>query len=172
MNGLINKAREFATKAHGDQKYGKELPYAYHLEQVVLVARRYGLHEDVQVAAWLHDTLEDTDVTFEELMKEFGVTVFDLVNAVTNEAGANRKERHAKTYPKIRRDPSAVALKLCDRIANVSFSIERNDKIMELYVKEHDSFVAALQQPNELSSMWCELDNLIVKAKAMIGAKS
>jgi (p)ppGpp synthase/HD superfamily hydrolase len=158
---LIEQARVFALKAHGDQKYGKR-PYEHHLQQVFYLAKSFELPAQVQAAAWLHDVLEDTEVYFEDVMVAFGVKIFDLVNAVTNEAGKNRLERHERTYPKIRRNEYAVALKLCDRIANVRECVHTENKgLMKMYKKEQADFEKALRRPGEWEELWRALHNLL-----------
>lgn len=165
----VEKARAFAMERHGDQAYGT-LPYVAHLDLVASNVRRYGLAYGSNrvvrlVAAYLHDVVEDTPTTVAEVRALFGDEVADLVWAVTNEPGSNRKERAVATYPKIRaagRD--AVALKLCDRIANVEFCRAQRDHRLRMYQKEHASFRAALYAeddgPNVLS-LWTVLDNLM-----------
>lgn len=160
MSRPVFNARNFAIKAHGDQTYSDGEPYSFHLAAVSCVARKYKLSEIIQVAAWLHDVLEDTEVTRKQLEEQFGKLVADLVWAVTDEKGKNRAERAKKTWPKIRcagRD--AVALKLCDRIANVEASI--GTSYMKMYEKEYEAFKRALYEPYEgLDEMWNRLDNL------------
>jgi (p)ppGpp synthase/HD superfamily hydrolase len=58
-----SKAREFAIKAHGEQKYG-EFPYSVHLDEVATIAKPYG--ESAEIVAYLHDVIEDTSVTKKE----------------------------------------------------------------------------------------------------------
>lgn len=83
---LPDKAKEFALDAHGDQKYGKsDKPYSYHLTQVAdLVARRYE-DPELTAAAWLHDTVEDADVTVDQIRDKFGVRVANLVDEMTHD---------------------------------------------------------------------------------------
>lgn len=162
MNSILHKAMKFAIRAHGDQKYGP-YPYVYHLIMVDEVLYKYGYFANkIRSAAYLHDILEDTKITKRELENEFDEIVANWVYLITNEPGKNRKERHEKTYPKIRTNPFAVALKLADRIANVSFSIEtNNDGMMKMYRKEHEEFKKALWKEYEYMVMWDELDNLL-----------
>jgi (p)ppGpp synthase/HD superfamily hydrolase len=138
---IIRRAREFAVKAHGDQLYGN-LPYLYHLEHVQTTLSRFG-HDgpELQAAALLHDTLEDTATNYNDLRVQFGFTVAELVYAVTDELGRNRDERHDKTYPKIAAMPDALVLKLADRIANVEHSITAKDvRKLAMYCNEHREF--------------------------------
>lgn len=158
---MEERAEIFALKMHGDQKYGNK-PYAYHLRAVVEVLRRFG-HEDPTLiaAAWLHDVLEDTDVTSEELSREFGSAVVDCVERVTTEPGESRKERFRATYPKIRASAHALTVKLADRIANVEASKTDSADLLAMYKKEYQGFRSALRTPGELEEMWQHLDGLL-----------
>jgi (p)ppGpp synthase/HD superfamily hydrolase len=117
--------------------------------------------EDLQVAAWLHDTVEDTDATITQIEMMFGRNVADIVGRVTNEQGKNRKERHAKTYPKIQASMDATTLKLADRIANVERSVEDASTQLQMYRKEHEAFKSLLYKPGIHDGMWRHLDFLI-----------
>jgi (p)ppGpp synthase/HD superfamily hydrolase len=171
MDDLIKRAKQFAIKAHGDQKYGK-LPYSKHLEDVYAVAARYSLPQSVQVAAWLHDTVEDTSVSITTVKEEFGDEVALLVYAVTDEAGQNRKQRHAKTYPKIvAAGRDAIALKLSDNIANIENCIATNSSLFYMYLREYKGFKRALRRDGEHESMWKHLDKLMRHRKLKRGKK-
>ena len=108
-------ARAFAIEAHGEQRYGKH-PYIVHLDAVVEQILRFepGAGQDTIAAGFLHDVVEDTSVTVEQVMERFGSRVAELVHAVTTEPGATRKERHAATWPKLVETEGAVRLKLAD----------------------------------------------------------
>lgn len=136
-------ARAFATHKHEGQKYG-EKPYTVHLAAVRDVLLSVGVLDDepLGIAAWLHDTVEDTSTTREEIEVRFGADVASLVWAVTG-VGKNRKERNANAYEKIRAYPLAATLKLADRIANVEASANVPDKLA-MYRKEWPSFRDAL----------------------------
>ena len=157
---LSNKAKEFATAAHGDQKYGAH-PYTYHLEMVAKICRRYNLPESVVAAAYLHDVVEDTDTHANTVCAVFGYEVATLVYAVTDGEGKNRKEKKAKAYPKILSHPYGVHLKLADRIANLSScSTAKDVGLFEMYCKEAKGFEDALKTPGIAEEMWAELDNI------------
>lgn len=156
--------RDFAQYWHTDQKYG-EYPYVKHLDDVYNVLLRYGFtHEFFKTVAYLHDVLEDTKCTFQELKEEFGAAVAFTVERVTNEPGKNRKERSEKTYPKTREDQFSVVLKLADRIANVEESIRTKSPLFKMYKKEFDSFVDGLGVGGPCgfaSIMWDDLNKLM-----------
>lgn len=178
-NHLIGKSALFAIERHGDQKYGKK-PYHVHLVDVVGVLRRFiewdNLPQEYIDAAWLHDTIEDTSTTREEINVLFGKRVGDLVYAVTNESGMNREERHRKTYPKIRNIDHAITIKLADRIANVEQAISHDrfgrppQKLFNMYLKEWDKFVEELKgkctgEGDIEAMMWEYLVSLIEEGK-------
>lgn len=166
---LFEQAREVAIAAHGDQPYGDK-PYEYHLQAVVDVLRRFGASlEDAAtapllIAAWLHDSLEDTALSRGEVETMFGAEVAELVWRVTDEPGATRKERKPATYRKTRENESAVILKLADRIANVEASLENNSGLLRMYQREQPEFKQALHaaSTSELTAMmWDHLDQLL-----------
>lgn len=162
----VETAKEFAKKAHGDQKYGA-LPYDFHLQMVATNVRRYKNSigsgwEDVEVAAWLHDIIEDTAYTVNDLGTRFSPEVVALVQAVSNCEGSNRKERNLKTYEQIKKAGRlAIALKLADRISNVYHSKTNNNQLYAMYKKEHTDFQNILRNGEELKEMWEYLNNLL-----------
>ncbi len=154
----IADAAEFAIQRHGSQKYGDE-PYAVHLQNVYEVVECFRIADSViHRAAWLQDVLEDTETEYSELLKAFGEDVAKLVVAVTNEPGANRKERAVRTYHKIRYfGIRAVTLKLADRIANTEYSAAHKSPQFKMYCREFPAFSTALYQSGECDSMWDHL---------------
>src|SRR5215510_1000930 len=147
---LFEQARDLAIAAHGDQLYGDK-PYAFHLGAVVGVLKRFGADladpatAPLLIAAWLHDTLEDTTLTRDEVETRFGNEVAELVWRVTDEPGATRKERKPATYRKTRENETAIVLKLADRIANVEASLESGGRLLHMYQREQSEFKLALQ---------------------------
>jgi guanosine-3',5'-bis(diphosphate) 3'-pyrophosphohydrolase len=153
--------QEFAVKAHGQQMYGDE-PYIVHLIAVEKILIRFGhTDEPMLQAAWLHDVVEDTQTTLEDIKTQFGKTVADIVSSVTSESGINRKERNTKTYPKIAASRPGTILKLADRIANVEHSINTQSPLLKMYRKEYADFQAALPHTDENQAMWAYLDRLL-----------
>ena len=165
-------ASTFARFAHGNQKYGDQ-PYIVHLRAVasemfeLLVSERGLLFFDSRIAlcaAWLHDVLEDTPTTEKIIRSGFGDGVAELVIAVTDASGVNRKERKARTYPKIRAaGPLAVALKLADRIANVRATLEEKKfDITQMYRDEAEEFHRSLYRFEDgLDGAWDKLSKLL-----------
>jgi (p)ppGpp synthase/HD superfamily hydrolase len=154
---LVQMAKGFAIAAHIKQSYGT-FRYVKHLSDVVEILQHSGfgegnhyseraqiLRSGVLAAGWLHDVLEDTTITVEDLLQNFGIYVSDLVWAVTDEPGANRKERKAKTLAKTAAyGQNAIAVKLADRIANVRSSRFYDKKKFKMYREEQGEFERVL----------------------------
>jgi (p)ppGpp synthase/HD superfamily hydrolase len=176
---ILGEAMLFALEKHKGQQYGQK-PYHVHLLDVVNVLRRFVDWNDMTQrmidAAWLHDVVEDTDTTLEEVNQKFGAGVAALVDAVTNGEGKNRKERAAATYPKIRNMPHAILIKLADRIANLENCVShdrigrRPGKLFDMYEKEWEAFQAELRQRCRGEGavgqlMWLHLDEIFSEGK-------
>jgi (p)ppGpp synthase/HD superfamily hydrolase len=157
------KAIARAAAAHQGQRYG-DFPYLTHLLSVVENLHRFGVATpELVLAGWLHDAVEDTDLTVEDVRAEFGDTVAELVYAVTTEDGKNRKERNARTYPKMAAIPEAVRLKLADRIANVESCWQTQDSKLFMYQREYRDFRQSLRDDSDqvALAMWNHLDKLL-----------
>lgn len=120
MNELlvVKNARLFATERHRGQNYGDDLPYTWHLGKVAHLAMRLGYSEPVQVAGWLHDTVEDTNTDIEEIRQKFGHAVAVMVDAVTYTRADVRNG--IDKIDKARSNPASHVVKFCD--ASVNFS--------------------------------------------------
>lgn len=136
---LIHKARVFAFKAHAGQRYGDE-PYAVHLSAVYEVADDFDLPVEIKAAAFLHDVLEDTATSRDDLLLLFGEHVTYLVEAVTGR-GPNRRACVLDAHRKIMDyGVEAAVLKLCDRIANAETSQRSRPDLLAMYRREQDAF--------------------------------
>lgn len=159
-----NAAAAFAIERHGAQNHGC-LKISDHLADVAGKALlHYDPHvnilepEQVIAAAWLHDIIEDTPTTLEEIEDTFGYQVADVVNLLTDKEGRNRLERHLRTYHAIRTDPDATLIKLCDRRHNQARSIEHGEHYAAMYEREYNYFKFALWTPHWFKALWDELD--------------
>lgn len=155
-------AKVVSESLHCDKSYD-EFDYIKHCEDVIAVLKEFGTDdEDMIVSAYLHDTVEDTQMKLGLIRKYFGMNVYNLVYAVTNELGENRTQRNLKTYTKLRENQDAVRLKLADRIANVRHAIhKRNRGIMQMYKLEYSGFKTFLNDNEHNQDMWMELDKII-----------
>lgn len=171
MGDLINKAKDYAFRKHNQpseaQRYGSA-PYSVHLEDVVGVINRYkyliydDCHEDVISAAYLHDSVEDTDTTPAVLKRLFNERVAEIVYRVSNERGWEDKEILFKTLPKIWQHDLATFVKLCDRIANGTNSkngdSDKSKRMYKKYLTQYPIFRYALRKEGLYKEMWVELD--------------
>ncbi len=156
---MNTKIITFAINAHEKTNHlYDQNPYAVHLGIVISYAQKYihllpqSLQEDVISACWLHDTIEDCRLTYKDLEKETNTNVAEIVYAVTNEKGKDRKERaNAKYYEGIRNTAGAIFVKLCDRLANVKYSKDTNSRMLDVYKNEYHEFINALF-PHNLSN--------------------
>ena len=136
--------------------YSEYLPYEFHLRMVVQAAKDF-IHllkdldtdgddinlttEEIMLSAWAHDLCEDCRISYNDVKNQLGENVAEIVYALTNDKGKNRKERAGeKYYEGIRNTPGAVFVKLCDRIANVQYSKMTKSRMFEMYGKEHKDF--------------------------------
>lgn len=163
----IDKAKEFAINAHRSTNHlydGK--PYEIHLELVVKYADRYKDlittdYSQVISAAWLHDTIEDCRVTYNDIKQQFGVKIAELVFALTNEKGRTRKDRaNGNYYAGIRAVPDAAFVKICDRLANISYSVSTGSSMARVYKKESLAFAFYMPARNYIS-MFAEIEQLL-----------
>lgn len=173
MNELEKKCREYAKRCHEEtnHKYDGVLPYLFHLTMVNAEAQKF-LHlipstaQDIVLSStWTHDVIEDTRQTYNDVLEATGSKeVADITYALTNEKGRNRKERaNSEYYHGIEQTPLATFVKVCDRIANVKYSISQgNTKMLEIYREENKHF-AAMLHTEELNMMFENLDKLLTK---------
>ncbi|WP_411082764.1 HD domain-containing protein [Streptomyces sp. cmx-18-6] len=121
----LDAAVEFARRFHGTQRRPAGEPYAEHLFEVVeILVLGAGIHdEDVLISAVLHDVVEDTDCTIEEVREAFGPRVAELVAWVTKPDPAPGEDPgpvRLRYLHSIRSAPQeVVSLKLADRYSNV-----------------------------------------------------
>ena len=157
-------ARDFAIAAHGNQKYGKH-PYVYHLDAVAKLVEPYDICLG-PIVAYLHDVVEDTKVTIEDIKNNFDGNVAEHVLVLTDEPGANRKERKVKTNAKLSFVPEDLGLvlivKAADRLANLRESAKtNNDSKLQMYRNEHGEFRAAAYRKGLCDELWEEMDDIL-----------
>lgn len=157
--------------------YDKYLPYEFHLRMVAKVAKDFikvierlaegDVDEWVDfiiIAAYGHDLIEDTRVSYNDVKEMLGEEAADIIYAVTNEKGKNRKERaNPKYYQGIRNTPGAVFVKLCDRIANVQYSKMTGSRMFEMYKKENENFMLELGHVGSPDELYHEVFQYLIK---------
>ncbi len=122
----VLKACAYGDKAHINDKRKSGEPYITHPIAVAEILAGFRLDRDSIIAAILHDTVEDTEVTSEEITQLFGETVARLVDGVTKlkSSSHNKRQNKAATFHKIMSatldDPRVLIIKLADRLHNMS----------------------------------------------------
>jgi (p)ppGpp synthase/HD superfamily hydrolase len=138
---LVSEAAELAARRHkGMPRKGRgNEPYINHLAEVanLLAAATEGADAELVAAGWLHDTVEDTETTREELVEKFSERVAALVVEVTDDMRLPKDQRRQKQIvdaPK--KSPAAKLIKIADKISNIRARIlpqpdqdERDDLI-------------------------------------------
>lgn len=152
MMTIIERAELFATAAHGatgqKRKYTDE-PYVIHLREVALLVAEHGGDDAMIAAAWLHDVVEDTEITLDDVTGHFGNDVAALVFALTDVSrpdDGNRATRKELDRRHVARAPArAMTIKLADIISNVSSIAQFDPGFAEVYLPERASVLDVLQ---------------------------
>ena len=123
---LIDKAVTYATEKHKDQKRKDGSPYIIHPLAVAEIVAEIGLDMDAILGSLLHDCIEDTDASFDEIAHLFGHTVAELVEGVTKLTRANfssseqaQMENLRKMFMAMSKDIRVVLIKIADRLHNM-----------------------------------------------------
>lgn len=123
---LIDKAVDYANKKHAAQKRKDGSPYIIHPLAVAQIVTEMGLDMDAILGALLHDCIEDTDASHDEIEKLFGPTVAELVEGVTKLTRADFSSREQaqmenlrKMFMAMSKDIRVVLIKIADRLHNI-----------------------------------------------------
>ena len=123
---IIQKAYNYALLKHGDQKRKSGEPYIVHPTNVGYTIAELGLDEQTICAALLHDVVEDTDAKYEDIEKEFGIEVAEMVDGVTKlkqiqhaSIEENQVENYRKMFLAMGKDIRVIIIKLADRLHNM-----------------------------------------------------
>ena len=167
---LIMKAYNLANEKHKDQKRGSGEPYIVHPLQVAYTVATIGLDSKAICAALLHDIVEDTDVTSEDIAREFGQEIADMVAGVTKlstiqfaSVEETQVENYRKMFLAMGKDIRVILIKLADRLHNMRTLkyISRPRQISN--AKETLELYAPLANRLGLYSIKAELEDLSFK---------
>lgn len=150
---LIDKALKFSTAAHAavnqKRKYTGE-DYIVHPIAVSNLVKENGGTDEMIAAALLHDTVEDTNVTREQIAEEFGWKVFKLVvelTDVTKPEDGNRATRKAIEAKRLgMASKEAQTIKLADLIDNTKTIFKHDPKFAKVYIQEKIALLEAMDK--------------------------
>lgn len=151
---IVDRARELATQAHAGQKrkYTGD-DYITHPAAVVAILRGAEIDDEATLAAaWLHDTVEDTDVTASDIVERFGVAVTSLVMWLTDcgLSVGNRATRKAYDRCRLYSAPAAAqTIKCADLIDNTSSIVEHDANFAVVYMREKALLLPLLTKAHE-----------------------
>lgn len=167
---LLLKAYDFAKAAHKNQKRASGEPYFIHPCAVAEILTELGLNAVTIAAALLHDVIEDTSTTAEDLRREFGEETFSLVEGVTKLdkiVFKSEEEEEAENFRKIfiamAKDIRVILIKLADRLHNMrSLNFLSKERQLKM-ARETLDIYAPIAGRLGISQIKCELEDLCLK---------
>ncbi|CCG89076.1 HD domain-containing protein [Erwinia piriflorinigrans] len=166
MQTVEERARRYASKAHaeaGQRRKFTDEPYIVHPAAVVELVRSISHNEDMLAAAWLHDTVEDTASTLDDIRRHFGDNIASLVDMLTNRGDAAGQSRVARKVAHFqhsqRANPQAQTIKLADIIDNTRSIIQYDPQFARVYLVEKRVQIALLTAGN--AALWQQAERII-----------
>ena len=168
---MIEKAYKVASEAHKDQKRKSGEPYIIHPLCVAIILADLELDKETIVAGLLHDAVEDTWMTYEEVEKEFGGEVALLVDGVTKigqlSYSSDKVEMQAESLRKMflamAKDIRVIMIKLADRLHNMRTLQYMTPAKQQEKARETMDIYAPIAQRLGISKIKVELDDLSLK---------
>lgn len=165
---LINKAYEFAKHYHEGQVRKSGEPYIIHPLEVAYIVSTLELDDDAICAALLHDVVEDTEVTREMIVAEFGEEIANLVDGVTKlgkiahylDKEEEQVENYRKFFMAMAKDIRVLMIKLADRLHNMRTLKHLSDDRKYAIAKETMQLYAPLANRLGIYSIKWELEDL------------
>lgn len=157
-----------------NQKYDGNLPYSKHLDFVHAQYKRFNyligdgwvdygtwtVLQSLEMGCYGHDLIEDARVTYNDIVEKVGPEVAEVIFCCTETAGRTREERHDLSYyQRCASNRLAVFVKLCDIMANVTYSILTKSKMYKKHKAEHEKTMKYLYR-EEFKPMYDYLDKL------------
>lgn len=154
---IAYKAMMFAREVHKDQvrKYTGN-PYFDHLAEVVGIAMSVGWHapfvhpDKFMAVCWLHDSIEDTEVTWDDLVVEFNADIADAVLLLSDREKGNRAERKAASRERLSKAPGWIqTIKCADLISNTSSIVKHDPDFAKVYLEEKRLLLDVLNEADQ-----------------------
>lgn len=173
--GIEERALVFARSAHESidqrRKYTGE-PYITHPIAVAALVKSVAHTEAMLAAALLHDTVEDTPVTLDEIHRVFGFEVAGLVEMLTDVSKASDGDRAARKSidreHTAKASPAAKTIKLADLIDNTRSIVERDAGFARTYLAEKALLLEVLREGDE--ALWNIANDLVRKQRGLMVA--
>lgn len=170
QNKLIRKAFDIALDAHKDQRRKTGEPYIYHpIEVAKIVANEIGLGATSIACALLHDVIEDSEYTYDDLKKIFGKNIADIVNGLTKISVMNQQnisvqsENYRKLLLTLSEDFRVILIKIADRLHNMR-TLESMHPVKQKKIASETAYIyAPLAHRFGLYSIKSELEDLSLK---------
>jgi len=167
---LVRQAIEFADLKHGDQRRSSGEPYIVHPISVSAILAELHLDLDSILTGILHDTVEDTDTTLEEIAKRFGKPVAELVDGVTKISRITfrtSEEKQAENFRKMvvamAKDLRVILVKLADRTHNMRTLDHLPEKKQKLIAQETLDIYSPLAGRLGIHWVKAELEDLCLR---------
>ena len=175
----IRSAFELSAEGHRDQKRKDGSPYVTHAVASAEIIVEMGLDEDSIVAALLHDTLEDTAISYDQILKQFGPDVADIVDGVTKLTRVNYTSREDEQMENMRKmllamskDIRVILIKLADRLHNMRTMDYQSPEKQRLKSLETMEIYAPIAHRLGMQTIKWELEDLSLRYLDPIGYKA
>ncbi len=167
---LVTKAYNYALLHHGDQKRKSGEPYIIHPLNVANILAGLSMDTTTICAALLHDVVEDTDVTRQDLIKEFGKEITEIVDGVTKlqklqytDKEEQQVENYRKMFLAMGKDIRVILIKLADRLHNMrTLKYLTRDRQLAISKETMDLYAPLANRIGIYSLKW-ELEDLAFK---------
>ena len=167
---IIDRAVEYARQKHKDQKRKDGSPYIIHPLAVAEIVAEMGLDLDAILGALLHDCIEDTDASYDEIEKLFGSTAAELVEGVTKLTRANfssseeqQMENLRKMFMAMSKDIRVVLIKIADRLHNMRTMQYQTPEKQIIKCRETMDIYAPLAHRLGMQKMKWELEDISLR---------
>lgn len=174
---ITAKARVFAVAAHdavGQKRKYTGDPHYLHCEAVANMVESIGGDENMIAAAWLHDTVEDTHIAIENIRREFGADIAELVDWLTDSQtpdDGNRAVRKAREAERLGRAPArAQTIKYADICHNTHSIVTCDPKFARVYLREKKAILEVMTGGDR--NLRCQALNYLYFGMKQLGMES